>query len=178
MEEYPLRWINDYLAVGYAPRSTDQLQWIHNAGISAIVNLCAECYDLHEAEKASNFEVLYLAVTDEEAPTLAQIQATVEWIDLQKDLGKKTLVHCRYGVGRTGTVVLAHLLHCGISFNEAEKMMEHTPSWPATNVQKRCIDNYTKTLQAGSIQAHFEEKCSGSIGRFFRRLEVVLKWDD
>lgn len=62
MEEYPLKWINDDLAVGYAPRLAGQLQPIHDAGINAIVNLCTECYDLHEVEKDSNFEVHYLPI--------------------------------------------------------------------------------------------------------------------
>ena len=49
--EYPVRWITDQLAVGYAPRSHDHLEIIRSQGITAIVNLCAECYDLHHTEK-------------------------------------------------------------------------------------------------------------------------------
>ena len=51
MQEYPIRWITNELAVGYAPRSHDHLATIRALGITAIVNLCAECYDLHDTEK-------------------------------------------------------------------------------------------------------------------------------
>jgi hypothetical protein len=42
MPEYPVRWITSELAVGYAPRSHDDLATIRTQGIDAIVNLCAE----------------------------------------------------------------------------------------------------------------------------------------
>ena len=58
MLEYPVRWITDELAVGYAPRSHDHLATIRSRGITAIVNLCAECYDLHVTEKNAGWEVM------------------------------------------------------------------------------------------------------------------------
>lgn len=178
MEDYPLKWITDNVAVGYAPRSTGQLQFIANAGISAIVNLCAECYDLHEVEKHSNFEVFYIPVVDEEAPDIKQLSVVINWITLQKKSGKRVLIHCRYGIGRTGTIVLAYLLHCGVSFKEAQRMMEHTPSWPSTNAQKKIVDSYITELQGVSGYFRLNEKNTNSFGRFFRRLEAALKWDD
>jgi protein tyrosine phosphatase (PTP) superfamily phosphohydrolase (DUF442 family) len=178
MDGYPIKWITDTLAVGYAPRSTEQLDDIKHQGIDGIVNLCAECYDLHEVEQDAGFEVLYLPIPDEEAPTQQQMTEALTWIDQQKAAKKKVLVHCRYGIGRTGTVVLAYLLDCGINFKRAEKMMEHTPSWPSTRQQKHCIDRYVATLEGISDPVRLEKENSTSLGRFFRRLEAVLKWDD
>ena len=40
-----LKWINSHMAVGQAPRSYDDLGGIREQGITAIVNLCTECYD-------------------------------------------------------------------------------------------------------------------------------------
>jgi hypothetical protein len=51
MQEYPVRWISTDLAVGYAPRPYNDLETIRAQGIAAIVNLCAECYDLYDIEK-------------------------------------------------------------------------------------------------------------------------------
>ncbi len=45
MRKYPVTWITTDLAVGYAPRSHNDLDAIRAQGIAAIVNLCAECYD-------------------------------------------------------------------------------------------------------------------------------------
>ena len=65
------------------------MQVIHSAGIQAIVNLCAECYDLHEAEKESNFEVFYLPIADEAAPSLDELKHLIRWMKLQLASGKK-----------------------------------------------------------------------------------------
>ena len=55
MQQYPVRWITTELAVGYAPRSHEHLETIRAHGIAAIINLCAECYDLHDTEKNAGF---------------------------------------------------------------------------------------------------------------------------
>ena len=80
MDEYPLKWITKSLAVGYAPRSVDDLQTIRASGIRAIVNLCAECYDLNKAESGFNFEVYYLPIADEAAPSLEELEILIGWI--------------------------------------------------------------------------------------------------
>ena len=58
MAYYPLKWITNNLAVGYAPGSDNDILSLKQQGIQAIVNLCAECYDLHEIEQSAGFNVL------------------------------------------------------------------------------------------------------------------------
>jgi hypothetical protein len=55
MKDYPVRWITTELAVGYAPRSHDNLAAIRAQEIAAIVNLCAECLDLCDSERHAGF---------------------------------------------------------------------------------------------------------------------------
>ena len=74
MKEYPVRWIATELAVGYAPRSYKDLGAIRAQGIAAIVNLCAECYDLFDSEKNAGFEVYYVPIPDEDAPALEDLE--------------------------------------------------------------------------------------------------------
>lgn len=178
MDSYPLKWITEKLAVGYAPRSVSHLLSLKENGIGAIVNLCAECYDLHEAEREAGFDVLYLPIADEEPPTFPQVTEAIAWINDRQRQGKKVLVHCRYGIGRTGTLVLAYLLHSGIPFDTAEEMMEHTPSWPSTGRQKRFIDDFITELEGEGTPSPFEDEFQRSICRFFDRIEAVFKWDD
>ena len=100
MSAYRLAWITDNLAVGHAPMSYDELESIRSQGIDAIVNLCAEFCDLHEIESVQGFEVYYLPTCDDEAPTVADLEAGLDWLDEAIYLGKKVLVHCRQGIGR------------------------------------------------------------------------------
>lgn len=175
---YPLKWITESLAVGYAPRSNEHLQEIHTAGIQAIVNLCGECYDLHEAEREAAFEVFYLAVVDEDVPTLKDLEKLINWMDFQLSLKRKILVHCRYGIGRTGTIVLAYLLHLGHDIKKARELMSHTPSWPSSRIQIELIDRYALQSQGLSLKGNVVQNDSNSETRFFQRLKSMLAWED
>jgi protein tyrosine phosphatase (PTP) superfamily phosphohydrolase (DUF442 family) len=178
MDVYPIKWVTENLAVSYAPRSVENLQTIRTSGIRAIVNLCAECYDLHETEKEADFDVYHLPVEDEAAPVLEELDQLVAWMGRQIESGNPVLVHCRYGIGRTGTVVLAFLVQAGIDFKTARKMMAHTPAWPSSRAQKELIDRYIMRISEVSEGAHFSGKRTGQSVKFFERLKAALKWHD
>ena len=178
MKDYPLKWITDSLAVGYAPRSNHQLQVIHDAGIQAIVNLCAECYDLHEIEKEANFEVFFLPIPDEGIPTLLELDELINWMKIKIDSKRKILVHCRYGIGRTGTIVLAYLIHTGHDFKKAKKMMSPTPSWPSNRDQVELVDSYIRKSKGVTIKENFADIKPNSMSTYFKKLKTVLEWND
>jgi protein-tyrosine phosphatase len=81
------------------PALESDLKTIHAAGIRAIVNLCAECYDLEVAAKAAGFEIYFLPVVDEAAPGMEALESLLDWMRQQVDSGNPILVHCRYGMG-------------------------------------------------------------------------------
>jgi hypothetical protein len=60
------------------------------------------------------FEVYHMPLADEEAPELAELEKALAWLDEAIYLGKKVLIHCRHGIGRTGTVLNAYLLRRGL----------------------------------------------------------------
>ena len=78
---YPLKWITQQIAIGYAPHSQADIDAVKAGGIAAVLNLCAECYDLHEIEAAAGLEVHWLPVADEDAPELDAAQKALEWLD-------------------------------------------------------------------------------------------------
>nr|MDA3785898.1 dual specificity protein phosphatase family protein [Deltaproteobacteria bacterium] len=116
---YELTGCRKSLAVGYAPMSYAELEAIEQQGIDAIVNLCGEFCDLHEIEEKSGFEVYFLPIPDENAPDMAEMEKALEWLDEALYLGKKVLVHCRHGIGRTGTFVSAYLIRRGLGLKVA-----------------------------------------------------------
>lgn len=141
---YPLTWVTDHLAVGGAPMSYDQLASLKEQGITAILNLCAEFCDLHDIESAYGFEVHYLPVPDEQAPDLPALERALEWLDEAVYLGKKVLIHCRHGIGRTGTVLNAYLLRRGLGHKLAARVLRPLRSKPTNFDQWWTIRRYGK----------------------------------
>lgn len=177
MTEYPVKWITESIAVGYAPRSVEDLETIRTQGISAIVNLCAECYDLNELEKKADFHVFFLPLPDEGAPEIAQLEETLAWIEARITDGMKVLMHCRYGIGRTGTVVIAYLFKKGLSLRQALDKMKHTPSIPMSHQQWRLLRKYSEKL--GLPKAHVLEAQSETVPEsdiFFKKWAAMEKW--
>ena len=143
---YEVTWINKEIAAGSAPMSYADLDRIRKKGIGAIVNLCGEYCDLHEIEEGSGFAVHYLPIQDECAPDIIALEKALVWVDEQLDAGNKVLVHCRFGMGRTGTFLLAHLIHRGMEFKQAEKLLKKTRSNPTNHCQWVLLKTYRKQL--------------------------------
>lgn len=175
MSEYPLNWITSHLAVGHAPMSYDELESIKKQGVDAMVNLCGEFCDLHEIEEGAGFEVFWLPVPDETAPRMDDMEKGLEWLDEQIYLGKKVLVHCRHGMGRTGTFVTAYLLRRGFSLKKAGKLLKATRANPTNFSQWWLLRKYGKKEgQLTVSEPSPENRRNDDLNIFFARYEALL----
>ncbi len=169
-------WVTDHLAVGHAPMSYDELDALKAQGVNAIMNLCAEFCDLHDIERASGFEVYYLPVPDEETPELQELEKALSWLDECIYLGKKVLIHCRHGIGRTGTVLNAYLLRRGLGHKLAGKTLKKLRSKPSSYPQWRTVRRYGK--QAGQLtvrQPSLEFRRAVDLGPFLQDYQVLVQ---
>lgn len=173
---YQVTWVTDQLGVGHAPMSHPQLEAIKAEGVDAILNLCGEFCDLHDIEADAGFEVHYLPLEDEEAPGLIELEKTLEWLDEAIYLGKKVLIHCRHGIGRTGTVLNSYLLRRGLGHKLAGKALKKIKSKPANFVQWRAVRKYgKKSGQLNVREPSLEFKRLVDLAPFFNDYDEVVQ---
>jgi hypothetical protein len=172
---YPVYWVTPQLATGPAPMSYDHLECLKSEGIDAIMNLCAEYCDLHSIESHEGFEVYYLPVQDEEAPQLQALEDALSWLDEAIYLGKKVYVHCRHGIGRTGTVISAYLLRRGLGSKLVKEKIKNMRSQPANFNQWWFIRKLGKKEGRLTIrEPSLEWKSLVDLSPFFSDYEQIL----
>jgi len=91
---------------------------LRKMGYSVVVSLECDRLNTFEIEDAG-FEHKKICVEDFAAPTLDQVDEFVAFVDSKIGEGKKVLVHCYAGRGRTGTMLAAYLIHQGMSSEAA-----------------------------------------------------------
>jgi len=163
---YKLRWITEEIALGAAPSSNVALNKIKRAGGEVILNLCAECGNLHEVEKAAGFIVYWLPVSDAYAPELDEADDILEWLNGHVESGKRALVHCRFGVGRSGIIIAAYLLKQGLSLEHVLETMKRTPATPTSRDQRKFLFEYARKLGMDTTDAFFGIMSSEKKGRY------------
>ncbi|MFW5731175.1 MAG: protein-tyrosine phosphatase family protein [Desulfonatronovibrionaceae bacterium] len=168
-------WVTPSLAVGPAPMSYQHLEKLKQKGIDSIINLCAEFPDLPVIEREAGFDVYYLPVEDEETPEIQDLDEALEWMDESIYLGKKVLVHCRHGIGRTGTIVSAYLLRRGLSSRLVQKKLQKLRSKPSSYSQWSLLRKYGRNQCALTTrEPALEHKNIVDLNPFFDDLEDIL----
>ena len=173
---YTITWITEYLGVGRAPMSYEDLDSIGRQGINAIFNLCHEFSDLHKLEEEAGFEVYYMPIDDECAPDIAELEKGLQWLDEAVYLKKKVLVHCRFGQGRTGTITSAYLLRRGLGMKKTQKELKRTNAKPATYRQWKLLRKYSRKQGRLSLKpprvAHDQPD---DLEHFYREYRLLAK---
>jgi len=179
MTEYSISWLTESLGLGHAPMSHGEMVSVREQGINAIVNLCGEFCNLHEIQEEYDFEVYYLPTCDNEVPPMDELEKALDWLDEAIYLGKKVLVHCRYGIGRTATFVMAYLLRKGYGLKLARRKVEKTRAVSSSFSQWRLLKKYHK--QAGILAIRKPSLDNGPIVEldpFFQDYETLLSLID
>lgn len=174
----PITWVTEDLAVGPAPMSHAALDDLRAQGVRAILNLCAEFTDLHEIERAHGFEVYHLPVEDEQAPDVAELEKALDWLDEAIYLGRKAYIHCRHGIGRTGTVLNAYILRRGLGHLRAWLKLRGLRSQPANFRQWRMVRRYGKgvaplTVCTPTLEHRGRDRCGGGLAPFLADLDAL-----
>ncbi|ABM29743.1 protein-tyrosine phosphatase family protein [Nitratidesulfovibrio vulgaris] len=149
---FPVTWVTPHIAAGPAPVSAAHLEALREQGIVAILNVCEELCTLADTEEAAGFEVRFLPIEDEGAPEPDALEEVLDWLDESVWRGRKVYVHCRWGVGRTGTVLHAYLLRRGLSPRRAEHFLSRLRSRPTSYTQWRSLRRFARRNPALTVR--------------------------
>jgi pyruvate,water dikinase len=176
---YRPTWVTDQLAVGHAPMSYEDLQSIKRQGLDAIVNLCAEYRDLYDIEKDYGFDVFYLPVPDDQAPDMGEMDKALAWLDEAIYLEKKVLIHCRLGIGRTGTFLRSYFIRRGFGSQLIEERLRSVHSHPTSPSQWRLLKKYGRQAERLTIrEPSLEAERAVNLGSYFEEYETLCRLVD
>ncbi|WP_102797788.1 diacylglycerol kinase family protein [Bowmanella denitrificans] len=101
--------ITDNLYLGCRLFTAD-VETIKNENIAAVLDVTAEFDALDWSLQGENIAYLNIPVLDHSSPNVAQLNHALHWLQHQHKQGRKVLVHCALGRGRSVLVVAAYLL--------------------------------------------------------------------
>ncbi|HWY78493.1 MAG TPA: dual specificity protein phosphatase family protein [Verrucomicrobiae bacterium] len=120
----------------------DELPALHREGIRAVVCLLNIPSD-REVFEAAGFEFRCLPIKDGQAPTMEQAREFVDFVDSCRLRNLPVAVFCEAGIGRTGTMLAAYLIHLGMSATDAiARVRSKEPSAVETMIQIRFLMDY------------------------------------
>jgi len=72
-----------------------------------------------ELQSGPDGQALWFPVPDLHAPSLERVRPFLEQLSEHVQAGRSLLMHCGAGIGRTGTMAVALLMHMGIPHDDA-----------------------------------------------------------
>jgi len=133
-------WINDQVAVSGAIAEEDMSR-LRSEGIDAIVDLRSEYRDNEKLIKELGMQFLHMMIDDGRCPTFEQLERIFDFSNSILDEGKKILIHCQNGCGRSPMVIAAILAVRGMKIPDAVGLVkDRQPIVGFSDEQERFID--------------------------------------
>ena len=115
-------WITTTLCISGALRR-HHIEELARIGIGAVVDLRAEGKDDEALMAQHDIRFLHLPVRDRWPPSQSQMIEGTDWIISQMDERRKTLVHCKEGIGRSVALACCVLMRQGHDLASAVRLV-------------------------------------------------------
>jgi atypical dual specificity phosphatase len=122
------------------------LEALRRVGVTVLVSLTEHCVD-QSALEAFGIRNIWSPVPDMTAPSIEQARMLCRQIRESIDNGEVVAVHCRAGLGRTGTVLAACLIRGGASAMDAlETVRKVEPRWVQSEEQVHFLEEFASAI--------------------------------
>jgi atypical dual specificity phosphatase len=162
----------DFLIVGSMPLARDVAETMSQApyNVGCVVNLCREYVGPEREYIKSGITQMHLPTPDMCEPQFATVIDAVSFLRLfrgsKKNAGKRALIHCKGGRGRSACIAICYLLSTGkYSLKEAFRTVKASRLLADARVKRyKVVERFARGM----------EQCEGS----FERLQLRLIKDN
>lgn len=140
-------WVIDGMLAGSGmPMSREELEWIKDNGIKAVLTLTEEQLP---HEWLDGIEYLHVPTVNGSAPDIGDIERAADFIENNLKSNKSVVVHCAAGKGRTGTILAAYMIKFkGMVASDAiEKIRSARPGSVENDSQEIALSLFERHLK-------------------------------
>jgi atypical dual specificity phosphatase len=144
-------WIEqDRVAASGYPASRRQLEWVSRQGVNTVLTLTEDSLpDGVTRGLALSFK--HIPMKDHEPPNIEDLEKAAAFVLTEVRQGRKVLVHCLAGQGRTMCVVAAYLIKDrGMKPEEAMRMLRSVRRNAIETAQVEAIFDYAEQPTGGT----------------------------
>lgn len=120
-------------------------------GVNAILDVTAEFDGLDWTAYQQDLDYLNIPVLDHTSPTEDQLNTAINWIDQQIASGRKVVVHCALGRGRSVLTMAAYLLARDDTLSVMDAMNKIQSVRSTARLNKHQLRSLKKVKQGGRL---------------------------
>ena len=145
-----LSWITDRLAVSGTVRPSDY-DWLAQRHVEALLDLREEDRGDPELLGQRGIDFLHIPVKDHFPPSQEQLDEGSQWVLQQLEAGRRTVVHCKEGIGRSIALACCVLMRTGYPLWDALALLARKRWGVALNaVQMQALYEYDRRMNDGT----------------------------
>ncbi len=132
------------------PASRRQLEWISEQGVDTVLTLTENPLPAEWAEGLA-LSLKHVPMKDHEPPSLESLERAASFVQAEVRSGRKVLVHCLAGQGRTMCVLAAYLIkEKGVEPEEAIRTLRAMRPGAVESGQEKAVFGYAEVVRRGS----------------------------